>query len=317
MFGHPDDLKLRSCATLFAHVLPPGSVFEQLLEKYYEGQPDDRTLQLLVSQLQSLPSLPSLFTELVNEMRSPNVSMKKIGEIIAKDLGMTAKILQMVNSAFFGIRRRISSPGEAVSLLGLDTIMTLVLTINVFSQVKQEALPGFSLGALWTQSMRVGMLSKRIAMKEAPDPGVVKDAFTAGLLHDAGHLVLAANLPEEYSRMLRLKQAQEKPEEESEREVFGASHSEIGAYLLGLWGLPDPIVEAVAFHHHPERCVANGFGPITAVHVANSLERETRPAPRKDPSEAIDLDYLARIGLTDRLPNWREICASIAQSETA
>jgi HD-like signal output (HDOD) protein/CheY-like chemotaxis protein len=276
----------------------------------------DKTLQLLVSQMQSLPSLPSLFTELVNELRSPNVSMRKIGEIISKDLGMTAKILQMVNSAFFGIRRHISSPSEAVSLLGLDTIMTLVLTINVFSQVKQEAIPGFSLNALWSQSMRVGLLAKRIAQKSGQEAGIIKDAFTAGLLHDAGHLVLAANLPQDYARMLSLLKTDGSTCEDAERQVFGATHAEVGAYLLGLWGLPDPIVEAVAFHHQPGQCLAHGFGPITAVHAANALECETRKPTNGVRIEPIDLEYLTRLNLVNQLPAWREICANIAPGET-
>lgn len=270
-------------------------------------------LQLLVSQLQTLPSLPELYAQLVEELRDPHAAIKKVGEIISQDLGMTAKILQVVNSAFFGVRRQISSPSEAVSLLGLDTVMTLVLTIQVFSQFKQDCLPKSFPAALWSHSMRVGVFARRVAQVEGRGPEMGKDAFTAGLLHDVGHLMLATNLPQQYAQMLALVGTSDLSQNEAEREVFGATHAEVGAYLLGLWGLPNAIVEAVAYHHHPEQCLAQGFAPLTAVHLGDAMDFDTQSTNLERTSTGINMDYLARLGLVDRLPVWQEIYHSIDQ----
>jgi HD-like signal output (HDOD) protein len=269
----------------------------------------DGSLQLLISQLKSVPSLPSVYTELVEELQSPDSSIKKVGGIISRDAGMAAKILQMVNSAFFGIRRHISSPADAVNMLGLDTVMKLALLIQVFSQFDRNLLPGFSPEAMSSHSLRVGLLAKRIAQSQGVEPWVVNDAFTGGLLHDVGQLVLVANLPQDYARMLELAEAEDLTHEDAERRIFGATHTEVGAYLLGLWGLPNSIVEAVAFHHTPRQFLSQGFSPIAAVHIGNVLDRETNPSFGRCCAATLDLDYLAELGLVDRIPAWRDICA--------
>lgn len=271
----------------------------------------DDALQLLVSKLQSLPSLPTLYTELIAELQAPDPSIKKVGDIISRDLGMTPKILQMVNSAFFGIRRHISSPTEAVSLLGLDTIVTLAITVQIFSQLDRARVPGFSPDALYAHSQRVALFAKRIARAEGADSKVFNDAFTAGLLHDVGQLVLVANQPEQYTEVLRLAQTEQFPIDRAERQVFGATHAEVGAYLLGLWGLPTAIVEAVAFHHLPGLSMIQGFGALTAVHASNVIALELQADQQERCRAVLDLDYLTNIGLPDRFPVWREICAEV------
>jgi HD-like signal output (HDOD) protein len=275
----------------------------------------DASLKLLVTQTQTLPSLPSLYTELIEELQSPGACIKKAGEVISRDIGMTAKILKLVNSAFFGVRRTISNPVEAVSLLGLETLMSLALTIQIFSQLDQTEMYNFSPAALWSHSLRVGAFAKRIAQTEEIEPGVVTDSFTAGLLHDAGRLVLAANLPEQYGKMLDLAQAEKLAHIETERRIFGATHAEIGAYLLGLWGLPNSIVEAVAFHHRPDDCSDRSFCPLTAVHVGNALAHELHPPQNEYGAENLCLEYLSRLGLADRLPIWREACRTAEEKD--
>lgn len=266
------------------------------------------TLTLLVSQMQSLPSLPSIYMQLMKEVEAADPSIKKIGEIICKDPGMTAKILQMVNSAFFGLRRHISNPTDAVSLLGLDTIKSLVLSIQIFSQFSSTRIPGFSLTDLWDHNAAVGDLAKKIAKAEKQSPRVVDDSFAAGLLHECGKLILAARLPKEYGEMLSLASEECLPAFEAERKVFGATHPEVGAYLLGLWGLPDSIVEAVAFHHSPSQCPVDVFSPLTAVHVADYLVSESGPpGMRKAANAELDSVYLARLGLESRMDSWKAI----------
>ncbi|MDX2029412.1 MAG: response regulator [Blastocatellia bacterium] len=278
----------------------------------------DERLKQLVSQVKSLPSPPSIYTELLKEMDSLDASIRKIGEVISRDVGMTAKVLQLVNSAFFGIRRHVGSPAEAISLLGLDTVMKLTLIIHVFTQFDRKLLPEFSPDALISHSLRVGLFAKRIAQTETVDSETINDAFSGGLLHDVGRLVMVVNLPQQYVRMRELAESGI-PSDDAEREAFGATHSEVGAYLLGLWGLPKSIIEAVAFHHRPGRCMAGGFSPMTAVHAANAIEHELQASPDRgaEPQATFDMDYLSELGLVDRISVWREVCARVADEEPA
>ncbi len=264
-------------------------------------------LKLLVSQLTALPTLPALYTELMAELQSSNSSIKKIAQIVACDLGMTAKILQIANSAFFGLRRHISSPVDAVNLLGLDAVVSMALSVQLFSRYKSEQIPGFSATKIWNHSLRVGWTAKHIAQAEKQDNEVVKDAFTAGLLHDAGKLVLATEQTQAYQEMLKLTQTEGLSIKDAERRVFGATHGEVGAYLLGLWGLSNAIVGAVAFHHEPASAQTQRFCPLTAVHIANALDREKQPHRSVPFQPAFELDYLSSLGLEGRLPAWTDI----------
>lgn len=273
------------------------------------GLLENSSLQKLVTQMDSLPSLPSLYCELVEEISSDEASIKKIGRIISRDLGMTAKILQMVNSAFFGLRRTVSNPAEACLLLGMDTIMSLVLTIHVFSQFKTKGLEGFSPDALWSHCIAVGRFAKHIAQMEQQDMQMIEDSFTAGLLHDSGRVILAATLPDWYQESINLAQSEKLSIIDAEREVFGATHAEVGAYLLSLWGLPYAIVESVAFHHRPGQSPEDTFTPLTAVHIADYIETESCSQGRKhEVPPPLDRDYLFRLKLARRLPAWMEGC---------
>lgn len=266
------------------------------------------SIKSLVAQIDSLPSLPSLYAEIMRELQSPDTSIQKVGKIISEDVGMTAKILQLVNSAFFGLPRHVSSPAQAASLLGLDTVKALVLSVQIFSQFDQTKTHGFHLETLWRHSMVTGVYAKIIATAEEQERKMIDDSLMAGLLHDVGKLVLAANFPEKFSAAIALEAANGLSGWEAEREVIGHSHAEIGAYLLGLWGIPTPIVETLAFHHTPSICSADGFTPLTAVHVANCIENRGACGGQPKHDIEFDTEYLERLGLTERIPEWIKLC---------
>ena len=270
------------------------------------------SLKRLVSQMESLPSLPSLYFEVMDELQCPEPSINKLGQIIAKDLGMSTKILQLVNSAFFGVPRHVSNPAQAVTLLGLDTVKALVLTVEVFSKFNQAELPSFPVERLWSHSIKSGAIAREIAKAENIDEELIDDAFMAGLLHDIGKLILATRLSENYKEVLELVRHQEIVFSDAEQQILGATHAEVGAYLLGLWGLPYPIVEVVAYHHVPNNYPAEFFGPLTAVHIANVLEYKGNHDPILDMAiSKIDYQYLEKLNLVDRLSVWKETCCEV------
>jgi len=260
---------------------------------------EDRALKQLVSRIHSLPSIPATYLNLMEALQSPEVSPKDIGRIVSQDIGMTAKILQLVNSAFFGVCRRITNPAEAVVYLGIDTVRALALTVSVFSQFDTRRAPGFSIETLRDHSLAVAALAKPVARSLGLPPAAVDDAFVGGLLHDLGKLVLVCNYPEQYETATQEARQEQIPDRDAESRIFGTSHAEVGAYLLWLWGLPDPVTEVVANHHRLDRQQAQTPGPVVAVHIADALIRGSE--------RHLDVDYLTRMGLAAGLPRWKEL----------
>jgi HD-like signal output (HDOD) protein len=277
----------------------------------------NESLRRLVTGMQQIPSQPTLFAEIKKEAESETSSLKTIGTIIAKDMGMTAKVLQLVNSAYFGLNGTVSTAEQAVNLLGLDTIQTLILTVHVFSHFPRTTDGALlQIDRLWAESLATGMLARVLAKAEKASNREIEQAYTAGLLHDVGILVLAANLRDRYKAILRTASEEHVPVWEVEQREFGTTHAEVGAYMLGLWGLEPPIVEVVAFHHRPADYPGATFTPLTAVHVADTLRQErTAPAIGDQPS-TIDPAYAEKLHLADRLPYWRELAGRL-QKETA
>ncbi len=257
-------------------------------------------LNRVVACIDVLPGLPALYTEIMNEVASPDCTLGRVGEIISKDPAMTAKILQLVNSEFCDRRRHIVSPAQATRLLGLDVIRALVLVTKVFYAFDQKVLP-FDVESLLQHSIQVGALARQIAESGSHDRKICDHALMAGMLHDVGKMVLASNLTDGYKQALDTAKQESVPLWKVELQMFGCTHGEVGAYLLGLWGLPNPVLEAVAYHYDPHHCVGEGFIPLTAVHIANVI---LDPGdPEMDIAE-LDEPYLERLCIKERLPEW-------------
>jgi HD-like signal output (HDOD) protein len=262
----------------------------------------DEKLKTLAGRLRVLPSFPVLYLEIMKAIEEPNTPMAEIQFLITKDPGLTAKILQVANSAAMGAGERISDPSLAVQQLGLNMVRSLALSAHVFASFTAAQRINFPVNALWEHLMKCADTARAIMQAEGAGPVQVEAAHTASMLHDIGKLMLADSLPTEFQQVLSLAATREAPFYEIELEVFGATHAGLAAYLLGLWGLPAPIVEAVAFHHTPERSSLREFGPLTAVHAANALEHEV-----DGDHSLLNKDYLASLGVLDRLDAWRRV----------
>lgn len=240
---------------------------------------EDGALIDLMSGIDSLPSMPSLYTEIVEELGSPRSSVRRVGEIISKDIGMSSKLLQLVNSSFFGFPAHVSSIFRAVQLLGLETIKALILTIKVFSRFDLRSQPPYSSQQLWEHSIATGVLARSLATQEDLEQSKIDEAFTAGLLHDLGKLILLEKLPLKCSEIGKIVRSSQCPLWEAERQVLGTDHAKMGGYLLGIWGISESIIDAVAFHHDPESGSKKAFSTLTAVYLANSFEDENAAGP--------------------------------------
>lgn len=266
-------------------------------------------LQSLVAGMKSLPSIPVVYQEIMKQLVSPDCNLQAVGKTVHQDPAMTAKILQLVNSAFFGLGHHISDTGEAVTILGLDVIKALVLSIGIFSQFDEKRVKDkeFSIERLWQHSLKVADLAKRIAVAEKAKKQMVDDCFLAGLVHDIGILILEDNFSEEYGRVRELSNSQNISLYQAEHEIFGATHGAVGAYLLGLWSMSNEVVEAVAFHHHPELSGCSAFSPLIAVHAGDILEQRECIEGIKTTTGDVELTFLEHIGLGERLETWKSL----------
>jgi putative nucleotidyltransferase with HDIG domain len=255
-----------------------------------------------VTELGRLPSLPRAYADLTHALEDPEVTTEEVAEIVGGDVAMCAKLLQLANSDFFGIGRPISQVSHAVSYLGLGTVRALALTFGVFESANGGADVRRIVERLQDHAFRTAALAAAIA-----DAGR-EEAFPAGLLHDIGKLVLTVCRPSEYARSEEIARAEKRPLHDVETGEMSVSHAEVGAYLLGLWGLPDPVVEAVAFHHWPSNAGNPTWGAVGAVHVADALRHEREGA---EGIALLDLDYLHAAGVASRLPEWRRIAGAL------
>jgi putative nucleotidyltransferase with HDIG domain len=233
---------------------------------------------------------------------------------VEQDVAISAKILQLVNSALFGLAKRVLTVQTAVSYLGIDLIKNLVLTVEVFRAFQGDRqIGGFSMEEVHVHAYLTAQIAARL-----PSSGHLKDAaYVAALLHDVGKLILMTRLPEQFARALAGAHQRECPVQTVEEELIGVTHAEIGAYLLGLWGLPYPVVEAVAHHHTPTRVPSQALDPLATVYVANILAHEVGPPSPQHGALAqapIDLSYLESLGVAEQVPAWRSMAAAAAGS---
>lgn len=304
------------------------------------------SIKKVVSRMDSIPSIPSLYNEIMYELSRRDVSVPKVAAIIGKDVGMSAKVLQVVNSAFFCLRQRVTNIAQAVNLLGYDIVRGLVFSLHVFSQFVLSAGSGLNLGQVWMHSFRVGLFSKAIAEAETDDRNLIDDAFMAGMLHDMGKLILANNFPDEWNRARRLCDEEKISLVEAENRVFAATHYETGGYFTCLWGLPDAIVRAVSFHHLRCCLLGDHITSLMSVYAANTIEHDIEAMKKKEeqflnegdeaitsidrcleenttprPSHlaiaqaASSFDGVDALWVGSRIDAWKEICQKIAEKE--
>lgn len=273
-------------------------------------------LKELTTRIKSLPSLSITKSQLLQELRRDTPSLERVSEIVARDIAMTAKILQLVNSAFFGSARQISDPAEAVAYLGLSTLQALAFSNEIFSQFNPQTCRLFSLAVLEQHSWATGLLARRIAALEQQNNQMMDLSFLAGMMHDVGQLVLAQGLDSEYSEVIEQARQKNQSISDTEQAIFGVSHAEVGAYLLGLWGLPDLIIQAVGSHHDLQRSLATGFTPLVAVHAADILIHEQQRIVTEVPPPELDMVWLERNGLAGRVEAWRAASREMADSGT-
>jgi len=266
-------------------------------------------LRHIVGKVGELPSLGSTYISLGEAVRDPYVTIEQVAAIVERDVAMAAKVLQLTNSAFFGLPRQIASLSDAVSYLGISTIKNLALTSEVFKVFKPgPKIPVSECDAIQDHAIRVASIIGTLPVQRH-----LRDlAVIAGILHDIGKLLMATKMQDVYCAIRSQVKAAGCPWHVAEREILGTSHAEVGAYLLGLWGIPELAVEAIAHHHEPDRISHSEFDCTIALYVADVLAHEVEAESgsadgREAPEQQKDL--LQRLGLLSRIEEFRELAA--------
>jgi HD-like signal output (HDOD) protein/CheY-like chemotaxis protein len=254
-------------------------------------------LAAIVGTVDALPTPPKTYQELLTCLRDPESAISDVARIIRQDVAMTAKILKLANSGFFGLREPVQTVDRAVALMGMEAISSLVLGQELFDSKSPISMPGFSLEYLGKHSFETAAWARAVALDEKCGARLADAAFLAGVLHDVGRLVFATRRA---------------PVSSSERDSWIAQnalemeehHAAVGGYLLGLWSFPEAIVEAIVWHHTPSKCAESGLGLCGLLHVGDYLAHAHEQQHPESTPKSLEPGYLEALGLADRMSAW-------------
>jgi putative nucleotidyltransferase with HDIG domain len=301
--GFADRLKVAECLTIghrFFNKPLNFKILAALLKRIckYSYLVSNERVRRMVCGNAALPTPPETYLRLTETLNSPYADLEDVGRIVEQDPGLSTKLLHIVNSAQFGISRQIVTPTEAVQILGIEVLKALMLGVKAFSYYDENPFIKGTFKDLWTHSLEMAVAARKLAVLEKLSTEACEECFLAGLLHDIGKLILAANAERQYQLVLDLSKKAAIPLHQAEVGIFGCTHAQIGAYLLALWGVPDSVIRAVELHHSLERAKLTEFDPLLAVHLAQNLQ----PARKKQ----LDVPLLRKLALEGRIPDWEE-----------
>ena len=262
-------------------------------------------LRRLIGRLERLPSPPELYWALTRATRRTDVSMAELADLVEQDPAMAAKVLQMVNSAFFGPQRTYTSVHQALVFLGIQRLKALVLSAQIF----EEGRAGLQADVLAAQQRHAADVAQ-LAQRLVSDPALGETAYTAGLLHEVGTIVFALADAGGTAAIAERCGHTGCAAVEAELEYFGTTHADAGAYLLALWGLPLDIVEGVQYHHRPAEARTD---TVVAVHAADALLHEVRGTSGGPMANRLDMAFLQASPWAARLDEWRAMAAEFAR----
>ncbi len=227
------------------------------------------TLEEIIKRVEDLPALPTVVSEIMELTEDPDSTIQDIEDSIMKDQSLTTRVLRLANSAYYGYPRRISTIKEASVLLGFQAIRSIALTASVNGLLMKE-VPGYGLeeNQLWRQSQSCAIISRYIAKKVRF--AKVDQAYVAGLLRDIGKIIVSHYLTDSFKQIMDLVKNENMSFLEAEESVLGFHHGQVGAEVAKKWNLPEDLVEAIAYHHNPEKATINP--KLTAIiHMADAI----------------------------------------------
>jgi HD-like signal output (HDOD) protein len=254
-----------------------------------------------IEQIENLPTLPEVANKLLRIINDPMTTAQDVANLISRDLSLTSKVLRLANSAFYGVPRTVATVHNAVVILGLKVINTMVFSITVVKMFPSDGRHDlFPRKKFWSHSVAVAVLAKILALRMRKfslfDP---EECFCAGLIHDVGRVVMDQYLHEDFIKAVKLAMDEGIPLLDAEQKVFGFDHTDVGDWLTARWELPGDIRVPIVYHHRP-LLTTEAKEIVGVVHLADALAHamdfgmpKIKAAPPADPA------LIASLGLTD------------------
>jgi len=262
----------------------------------------NENLQKLINSFDELPIMQNIYIELLHLLQSPNVSLKKVGDLIATEFSLTAKILQVANMSVFAHLGRITTANQAVIFLGANVIRAIILYLEVFNFESKNSRHYRFIKQLESHCLKSAELAKKAARLTNVSSEIQENSFTAGLLHDIGKLIIITKTGK-WNDILDYAKENNCPIWQAEIKILGTSHAEIGAYLLSLWGFPSQVVHATAYHHLPDLSDSEGFQPLSFVHLAESFTEGSSILNQESAFANLNDAYITKLGISENLPD--------------
>lgn len=266
----------------------------------------DEGIRRVVGSMVKLPSLPATYWELTRLAEDPDISIADIAKVVQTDPAISVKVLQLVNSAYFGLAQRTESILKAVTYLGLENLKGLLVAAHVFG-TDSFAADGLSLDQMRDEAILTANLARQIVA----NPKFADTAFTAGIVRDVGMLVLASDPTKRYGDLLKNARASGQPLRVVEKMELGVTHGTVGAYLLGVWGVPFVLAETVAYHDSPAAVTEGSREVLAAVHLADGVATSAMAGLDAVTSGALDMTFLEQMGLLKDVPKWQAKAAEM------
>lgn len=259
----------------------------------------NESLKQLITSTTSLPSLPNLYHEINDIMNSSEGSLKDIAVLVAQDIAVSAKVLQLVNSAFFGIPRHVSSAEDAVLLLGYEVIKNLVVMIKIIDEIDTSQIPEFDVDELWHRSNLLTSIAKHLSKELSLDKVTHDHAQISCMFLELGTLIMLSQITEKYTEVIQQQTDKKLTTESIEKKIFACTHADVGAALLGIWGIPEEISNAVKYHLTPSRSDTTELSSLTVAHIASVIywQQQTSIKPPE-----FDTVYISQLKLDEKLP---------------
>lgn len=298
-------LRLERCVHRFLHTPCDTYLLATVIERSsaLRAVVTDAAVLAAIGGLEAIPRPPVTVRALEKVLADPDAGVISVAAVISRDAALTARLLRVVNSSYFGAGRQVTRVDVAVNFMGVTLVRAIALVDGATRSFR--VLPDVLDLDEWNlHAVRVAATARDITLAVCPnDRPLADEAFLAGLLHDVGQVVLAGVAPQVWQQLERQALAEQVPLQEVEQRHGRVSHAVVGAYLISLWGLPSSVVEAVAHHHTPDQLIAPHFDATIAVHVADALiaRKPGRVAP------ALHEQTLSSCGITpEQLQAWRQ-----------
>lgn len=264
---------------------------------------ENPNLLSVIRRMKKMPTIPQLYHQITRELRKEDGSIEFVAGLISKEPSMATRILKAVNSPAYGLGYEITEVVHALLFLGKEATQAQILADSVFSSYPNESSSGLNLQDIWKHSINVSAIARRIAMSIDSNKKSAEIACTAGVVHDLGKVLMAANLPDHYAQAVKMAKEEKIPLVNAEQKVFGTNHAEVAASLMGLWAIPFKILNSVAFHHNPAAGKKRPPTATMALYIANGLENAKS---KNQLGQTLNENIIEDWGLVDKFTEWVE-----------